>query len=360
MDTASDPDIDFDGNGVCNHCARYDRLAKNVVVADDETKLNELVDQIKKSARGKRHDSILGISGGVDSTYVAYLAKQLGLKPLVVSVDNGWDDEIAQMNVRNAVEKLRFDFHHYVLDWNEFKDMQLAFLRASVVDIEMLTDHAILGALFRMANRHRVKHILSGSNVATEGGMLIKSWEHDKNDWTHIKAVHKKFGTVKPRSFPNLGLWRIAYYYGLKRIKYTSLLNYVRYVKDEAKQTLIREIGFQDYGGKHHESVFTRFYQTYILPRKFGFDKRRAHLSTLICSGQIAREEALKEMEQPPCSQERLQKDKEQVLEKLGLSEAEFEDIMNAPVRKHEDFKIGRVWTTLRSIHRWIREHRRA
>jgi len=358
MDNASDGDIQFDANGVCNHCARYDRLMKSVVSAGDESKLNELVEAIKSSGRGKKYDSILGISGGTDSTYVAYLAKQLGLRPLAVSVDNGWDDPRAQSNVKNAVEKLGFDFCHYVLDAEEFKDLQLAFLKSPLAAIDMKTNHAILGVLFRKAGEHGVKYILSGSNVVTEGGVIVQATCHDKNDLTHIKAIHRKFGTRKLRTFPGLGLWGILYYYGIKRIKYVHLLDYVPYVKSQAQQILAREAGWQDYGGKHHESIWTRFYQTYILPRKFGFDKRRAHLSTLINSGQVTRAEALKEMEGPPCPPELLEQDKKTVLEKFGLTAEELEEIMNAPPKSHYEYKTGTAWILLRRLHRWLRERK--
>jgi len=359
MDNACDPDIEFDASGVCNHCARYDRLAKSVMRSGDDAGLQALLEKIKRGGRGKRYDCVLGLSGGVDSTYTLYLAKKFGLRPLAAHYDNGWNYEVSVRNIKHVCEKLGVDLHTHVADWEEFKDLQLAFIKASVVDIEVITDHAILGVLFRTASQEGVKYILSGSNVATEGGVIVPSWLHDKNDLTHIKYIHKKFGTRKLRTFPGLGLWGIAYYWGLKGIRYTSLLNYVHYDKEEAKKTLMGELGFQDYGAKHHESTWTRFYQTYILPRKFGFDKRRAHFSSLINSGQMTRQQALEEIRKPPCSQELLNTDKALVLSKFGLTDEQFEEIMDAPVKKHTDYKVGRVWITLRAIHRWLREHRK-
>jgi len=360
MDNISDPEIEFDADGVCNHCKRYDRQARNVIRTGDEAGLNKLLDKIKKGGRKKKYDCVLGMSGGVDSTYVAYLSKQFGLRPLAVHYDNGWNYEVSVRNIKHACEVLGIDLHTHVQDWEEFKDLQLAFIKASVVDIEMITDHAILGVLFRLASQEGVKYIVSGSNVVTEGGVIVRRICHDKNDLTHIKAIQKQFGTRKLRTFPGLGFWGILYYYGIKRIRYVSPLNYVPYDREEAKRTLMREIGFQDYGSKHHESSWTRFYQTYILPRKFNFDKRRAHFSTLINSGQMTREAALEEIRKPPCTEEMLNADKALVLSKFNLTEEEFEEIMDAPVKQHEDYKIGRVWVTLRSIHRWLRERGKA
>ena len=356
MDNASDPDIHFDANGVCNNCAAYDRSAGSYLRTDgqDKGELNRVLEKIKKDGRGKRYDCVVGISGGIDSTYVVYMAKKLGLRPLAVHFDNGWNYEISVRNIKRVCEKLNVDLYTYVHDWDEFRDIQLAFLRASVVDIEMITDHAILGTLYRAASREGVRYIISGANVATEAGQSIASWVFDKKDLTHIKYLHRRFGTGKMRTFPGFGFWRAMYYWGIKRIRSVSLLNYLPYSKDEAMATLQTELGFEDYGGKHHESTWTRIYQTYILPRKFGFDKRRAHLSSLINSGQMTRKQALEEIKKPPCSEELLKADIDLVLSKFGLTEQEWDAIMKAPVKKHTDYKVGHAWRLVRRLYRLL------
>lgn len=345
MDT-TDPDIRFDKNGICNHCKDYDMEAKQNILSGEEgqRKLNELVEKIKKQGENQEYDCIIGVSGGVDSTYAAYVTKQLGLRPLAVHLDNGWDSELAVCNIEKTLKKLDIDLYTHVIDWEEFRDLQLAYLKASVVDIEAITDHAIKAILFDAANEREIKYIIAGTNVVTEGGMRIASWGHYKNDLTNLKAIHGRFGTAELRSFPTLSLYKEAYYRFVKNIKFISILNFVPYVVKEAKELITRELDWVDYGGKHNESIFTRFYQAYILPTKFSFDKRRSHLSTLINSGQITRENALKEMQKRPYVEEDLRSDKEYCLKKLLLTEDEFEKIMNLPVRSHFDYKSDIVW----------------
>lgn len=339
MDT-TDPDIEFDHDGVCNHCREYDTLAKKLVFTGEEgrKRLSVIVDKIKEVGKGQNNDCIIGLSGGLDSTYAAYIARKMGLKPLVVHVDNEWDSEIAINNIKNTVKKLGLDLYTPVINWDEFKDLQLAYLRASVVDVEVLSDHAITAALYNIANQKGMKYILSGVNVVTEG-VMPKSWNYIKNDLINLKAIHNKFGMVKLRSYPTLGLWKRLYYQHIKNIKCISILNYVPYVKKDTKKLLTQELSWQDYGGKHYESIFTRFYQAYILPRKFNIDKRKAHLSSLICSGQITREEAISEMQKDLYTDQELKRDREYVLKKLGLTNGELEAIMSLPVKSHYDYE---------------------
>lgn len=340
MDT-TDPDIKFDENKVCNHCREYDKLAKKYVFTgkEGEKKLNEIVSKIQEQGKNKEHDCIIGLSGGVDSTYVAYLAKKLGLRPLCVHLDNGWDSELAVKNIERIVKKFNFDFYTYVVDWEEFKDLQLAYLKASVVDIEAITDHAIVATWYKIANERDIKYILNGNNIATEG-IMPESWLHkNKNDLINLKAIHNQFGTVKLKTLPTLGLSKRIYYQLIKNIQTISILNYVTYVKKDVKKIIAQELDWKDYGSKHYESIFTHFYQAYILPRKFNIDKRKAHLSTLICSGQITKEEALKEMQKDLYPEEALKKDKEYVLKKLGLTDKEFERIMGLPIKSHYDYR---------------------
>jgi N-acetyl sugar amidotransferase len=339
MDT-TDPDIQFDGDGVCNHCRNYEIIAsRNLDYSEvSNQKFERLVNKIKKDGEGRKYDCLIGLSGGVDSTYVAYLTKKLRLRPLAVHLDNGWDSELAVKNVENILRKLDIDLFTYVLDWEEFKDLQVAYFKASVIDIEALTDHAIMAALYNIANERGIKYILTGSNTVTEA-IMPKSWSYHKNDLVNLKAIHKQFGTVRLKRFPVLGILRKMYFHLIKGIKSIPILDYVHYVKKDAKQLLTQQLEWRDYGGKHYESVFTRFYQAYILPRKFNVDKRKAHLSTLICSGQMTREETLKEMQEELYPAELLRQDKEYVLKKLRFTEEDFERIMNLPVKNHCDYK---------------------
>lgn len=226
----------------------------------------------------------------------------------------------------------------YKVDWEEFRDLQLAYLKASVVDIEIATDHAISAIVYSIANKKGIKFILSGSNIVTEG-IMPRDWVYRKNDLWNLKAIHKKYGKVKLKTYPTMGLFKWLYYKFFKKIKSISILNYVDYTKEKAKKVLHSEFGWEDYGGKHCESIFTIFYQTYILPTKFNIDKRRAHLSTLICSGQVTREETLKELKKPIYDKDKFKIDKKKyVLNKLSLSEKEFEGLMKLPIRKHQEY----------------------
>lgn len=339
MDT-TDPEIEFDSNGLCNHCKKYDELAKKRLFNDieREKKLQEIIARIKKKGYGKEYDCIIGLSGGVDSSYIAYITKKYGLRPLAVHFDNGWDSELAVKNIENIVKKLGIDLRTYVIDWEEFKDLQLSFFKAGVVDIEMLTDHAITAAMYRLADEKGIKYILSGSNVVTEA-IMPGSWAHRKSDLRNIEAIQKLYGTKKIKNFPTASALKLIFWYKfVKGIESISLLDYLPYIKKEAMAILEKELGWKYYGGKHYESVFTRFYQAYILPNKFGIDKRKAHLSTLICSGQITREEALDEIKEELYEPKKLVEDKEYVLKKLGLSKNDFEKYMATPPKSHLDY----------------------
>jgi len=340
LDTKDDSAIEFDGSGVCSYCRDYEIKESKFVKKGEEGEraLEALVNKIKESGLGKPYDCILGVSGGVDSTYLAYQAKKLGLRPLAVHFDNGWNSELAVSNIENIINRLGFDLHTFVIDWEEFKDLQLSFLKASVVDIELLTDHAIITKLYQLAIENNIKYILSGTNVVTEA-VLPSPWIHNKRDHIHIRAVQEKFGTVPIKTFPLFTSslkWLVVW----KGIKSASLLDLMPYNKKDVKKIIATELGWRDYGGKHYESVFTRFYQGYILPTKFGIDKRKAHLSNLICSGQISRGEALEELSKPGYDDATRKSDYEFVLKKLNLRHEEFEAIMKAPVRKHTEFPV--------------------
>jgi N-acetyl sugar amidotransferase len=340
MDT-SDPDIVFDENGICNHCTKYFQKVREELFTDSQgqARLETLIDEIKSAGKGKEYDCVIGVSGGVDSTFVAYIVKrELGLRPLAIHLDNGWNSELAVHNVEHTLKTLGIDLYTYVLDWEEFRDLQLSFLKASVANSEAPTDHAIVSILYHMASKRGVRHILTGSNVVSEGIHLPRTWGYDSLDWRQVKGIHRKFGSSQLNSFPHLSAFQLFNYTFVRRFRFIPILNYFDYHKEAAKKMLRAEIGWRDYGGKHHESIYTRFYQGYITQRKFRFDKRRIHLSNLICSGQTTREDALREMNQDPYSQDKVFEDKEFVLKKLGLSEDKFEEIMNLPVASHKDY----------------------
>lgn len=338
MDT-SDSDIEFDENGYCNHCRSYferiDTLNNSKKYSKEN--LQRIINKIKKHGRNKEYDSILGISGGVDSSFLSYNAYKLGLRPLVVHFDNGWDSELAVKNIEHIVKKLNFDLYTYVIDWEEFKDLQKSFFKASVIDIEMLTDHAIMATMFNLARKYKIKYVLSGTNISTEFIMPPK-WLYQKWDIKNIRSIQKKFGTKKIDKFPIYGPWAYFITRYFFKLEYVEILNFINYNKEEAIKILQNELGWKYYGGKHYESVFTRFYQGYILPEKFGIDKRRAHLSDLICTQQISRDEAIKELKNATYDPNLMAEDKEYVIKKLFYTNEEFDQIMNFPSRSHLDY----------------------
>jgi len=344
MDT-SEQEIQFDEKGICNHCKSYEERARKEVYLFEagQKKLKRLADEIKENGKNKEYDCILGLSGGMDSSMVAYLVKKLGLRPLAIHLDNGWNTEVSVQNIENLVKNLNIDLHTYATDWEEFKDLQLSFLKASVINCEIPTDHAIVAILYRTAAKKGLRYIMSGGNIVTEG-IMPESWGYDPKDWRHIKGIHKRFGREPLKSFPRLILFDWVYYTFLKRVKFIPILNYYDYSKKEAAQILENELGWKNYGGKHFESIYTRFFQAYILPKKFNIDKRRAHLSTLICSGQLSREQALKEIEADPYPLDLFEKDREYVLSKLGLTDKEFEEIMSFPVHSYKDYPNNYFW----------------
>lgn len=338
MDT-SDPDIHFNEHGVCNHCTNYfERIASRVYQGEkSDAELVLLVEKIKKAGKGKKYDCIIGVSGGIDSSYVAYKAKKRGLRALLVHLDNGWNSEISVKNIKNLARILEFDYESYVLDWEEFREIQLAFLKASIPEMETPTDIAIPGALHQVAAKYGVKYILSGGNFATEG-ILPKTWHYNAKDMTYFSHILRTFGRKKMRKFPRFG-WKEELFYKLVHgIKISYILNYVPYNKQEAMQVLENELGWKYYGGKHYESKYTGFVQSYIMPEKFNMDYRRATLSTQICTGEVTREQALAELKEKPYDPINAQHEKEYVCKKLGISTQEFDEIMLRPAKVYRDY----------------------
>jgi N-acetyl sugar amidotransferase len=361
MDTISDPDVSFDDEGVSNYFYDYKRKAALKLFDEDiaQKELDRIVNTIIEEGRGNRYDCVTGISGGVDSSYLVYKAKQLGLRPLVVHFDNGWNSEMAVKNIEGIIDKTGFDLYTLVVNWEEFKDIQLSYFKANVVDIEAVTDHAISATLYKLAQQEKVKYILSGNNHVTEG-ILPSYWIFNKNDSINIKSIHSKFGKVPLKTFPFASIKKRKIYSEVYGIKSIELLNYLPYDKKAVKEVISKEVGWRDYGGKHYESVFTRFYQGYILPVKFGIDKRKAHLSTLVCSGQIKREEALVELEKPIYDDDQLNVDYEFVLKKLGFSNEQFNEYINMPRVEHTSYKYDKGFFNSYPILRPLRKIFRA
>ena len=338
MDT-NDPDIIFDENGYCNHCTDYiEKTSKRIYQGTiSDLQFEQLIEKIKRSGRNHDYDCVIGISGGVDSLYTAFIAKKMGLRVLCVHMDNGWNSELATHNIEKILKKLDMELVTEVLDWEEFRDLQLSFLKASVPEAETPTDIAIPAVLHKVAAKYNIRYILSGGNFATEG-ILPKSWHYDAKDVKYLKAVHKKFGTKKLRSFPTFGFQKEMYYKFIKGIRMVYPLNYVPYNKKEAIKILEQELGWKNYGGKHHESLYTKFIQSYLLYEKFGIDYRRATYSTQICAGEITREDALHELCEKPYDPVKLEDEKEYISKKLSISCVELEKIIALPPKSFKDY----------------------
>jgi N-acetyl sugar amidotransferase len=341
MDT-TDPDIVFDADGVCNHCHRYDLVAQQRIIppAQRDERLDQLVAEIKRAGQGKRYDCVIGVSGGVDSTYVAWLVKDLGLRPLAVHLDNGWDSELAVANIEKTLKTLGIDLFTHVIDWEEFRDLQVSFLKASTPDGEVPTDHAIWALLYKIAAKQGLRHIITGTNVVSEA-ILPEKWGYGYFDWSYVKDVHRRFGTARLSTYPHFSLLDLFYYVFVKRIRMVSILNYIDYNKQRAMGVLQQQLGWVYYGGKHYESIYTRFYQAYLLPRKFDIDKRKAHYSNLILSGQMTRPEALEAMRAPVYPEELLEEDRQYAAKKLNLDEASFAGVMALPTRTFLDYRTN-------------------
>lgn len=339
MDNIADPNITFDENGICNYYYEYLEAEKNNCL-DGEIglqKLRALANLIKTNPGKKGYNCILGLSGGVDSTYLAYLAKNLGLNPLLVHFDYGWNSEIAVKNVQNVVKNTGFDLYTVVMDWQEFKSLQRSYFKASVLDLDVPADHMIFGSLYKVARKFKIKYILSGKNTWTEQ-TLPKAWNYNKFDLTNLRNIHKTFENTPLRKLPALGYFQQILYRSYLDIRMVELLEYQYFNKSVVIEIIKKELEWIDYGGKHNESVFTRFYQGYILPRKFFIDKRKAHLSNLIFSKQMTKLEALEILEKPSYAKELQRQDFEFVAKKLGFTNIEFTQLLEMENNPHSKF----------------------
>lgn len=338
MDT-SDPAITFDDQGVCNHCIKFDTVTRAYWHPGPEgARLwAEKMDEIRAAGKGREYDCIIGLSGGVDSSYLALKLKDWNLRPLVVHVDAGWNSELATANIESLVKYCGFDLHTVVIDWPEMRDLQLAYLKAGIANQDVPQDHAFFANLYKFAVQNGIKYILSGGNLATEA-ISADAWGGSAMDAISLKAIHKRFGRTKLRSYDTISFFQ--YYFAfpfLRGLRTVRPLNFMPYNKATAVEEL-KQIGWKTYGRKHGESRFTKLYQNYYLPERFGFDKRRMHYSSMIVSGQMTREEGLEKMAEPLYEEAELQSDIAYFCKKLGISRAEFDEYLRQPVRGYEDF----------------------
>lgn len=344
MDT-TDPWIEFDSDGVCNHCHRFEELLKPTWMPDERgaRRLRQIADRIREHGRGHEYDCVIGVSGGVDSSYLLYVAKEvMRLRPLAVHVDAGWNSELAVRNIENLTKGLDIDLFTFVVDWEEMRDVQVAYLKASVPNQDVPQDHAFFAKLYEFAVSKRIKYVLTGSNIATES-ILPQAWGYNATDSRQLRAIHRRFGTRPLRTFPISGLLKAYIYYPyIRGMKVIRPLDLVEYNKEAAIAFLSRRFDWVYYGGKHFESRWTRFFQSYYLPVKFGYDKRRAHLASLVVSGQMSRQAALAELESPPYDPVSIREDLEFVSKKLELSVADFEALIALPNKSHSDYPSSR------------------
>lgn len=341
MDT-SDSNITFDEKGWCDYCNNYH---KNIVPnwhPDErgQAELMQMIERIRREGKGKAHDCIIGLSGGVDSSYVAYLAKQFGLRPLLFHVDAGWNSQQAVNNIEKMVDGLGFDLHTEVVNWQEMQDLQLAFFKAQVPHIDTPQDHAFFASLYNFAAKNDVKYILTGANYSTECVREPLEWHYHASDLTQMRDIHRRFGKRKLKTFPQCDILKFKLYYRfIKGVKVVKPLNCVPFIKEDAMQLLVDTFGWQKYAHKHYESRFTRFYEGYWLPTKFGFDKRRAHFSSLILTGQLKRQDALEKIAVKAYDEATVAQDFEYIATKLGLTVAELKALMDGKNKSYRDYK---------------------
>lgn len=341
MDT-TDPEINFDKNGSCDFCDNYyNSILPNWHPDENGTKeLYEIADKIKKAGKNKKYDCIIGLSGGTDSSYLTYLAKEkLGLRPLILTVDTGWNLNVANENVYKLVKKLNLDLETIVVDWEEMRDLQTAFFKSQVPYQDIPQDHVIFAGLYNYAAKYGIKYVLTGANYSTESVKPPYEWTYI-NDMRMIKDIHRKFGKQKLKTFPLCGMLKNRLYYrGLLGMKVIYPLNMIPYDKSKATQELRERFNWEGYANKHYENVFTRFYEGYYLPKKFGYDKRRCYFSSEILAGHITRNEALKDLESQPYDEKMAMQDLEYIVEKLDMSKDEFLDLMNGDNKTFRDYK---------------------
>ena len=339
MDT-TDPEIYFNEQGVCNHCLDFKRSIKTSWFPNEEgeRRLKIIIQSIKAGGKGKKYDCVIGLSGGVDSSYLALKVKEFGLRALAIHVDAGWNSETAVKNIESIVKYCNFDLHTHIVNWEDMKQLQLAYLRSGVANQDVPQDHIFFAKLYNFALRNNITYVLTGSNIASES-VFPKKWMYNSMDARNLRAIYKKFGQGKLKGYKTISFFKYYFYYLLiRRMIVVKLLNYLPYNKEEAITELKEKVGWRSYGNKHCESIFTRFFQNYFLLERFNYDKRKPHFSSLILSGQMSREDALKKLQEPLYDERQLQQDKAYVAKKLGISPEELEKLMHIKIRDYSEF----------------------
>ena len=342
MDT-SDSKIVFDSKGVCDHCITFrTRIAPNWHTDDlGQAALGKIVAEVKSAGKGRDFDCIIGMSGGIDSSYLLYLAvEKLGLRPLVFHVDAGWNSQVAVNNIERLVEKLGLDLFTEVIDWEEMKDLQMAFFRAGVSHVDAPQDHAFFATMYKFAHKYGIRHILTGLNTSTECVRNPIEWMYYQSDSRQLRDIHRQYGRRPLRNYPLTSiLWHKVYLPYVRKIRIVTPLNYMPYIKADAMRLLEEKFGWQPYPQKHFESRFTKFYESYWLPTRFGYDVRRVQYSSLILTGQMTRDEAIERLKALPYDPERIGQEFEFVAHKLGVTVEELRACHEAPLRTYKDFK---------------------
>lgn len=338
MDT-SDPEISFDAQGVCNHCRKFDETTRLEWFPNEEgaRRWAATSERIRAEGKDQEYDCILGLSGGVDSSYLALKIKDWGLRPLVVHVDAGWNSELAVANIEKTVKHCGFDLHTHVVDWDEMRDLQVAYLKAGVANQDVPQDHVFFASLYHFATSNNIRYILSGGNLATEG-IFPQAWHGSAMDAINLKAIHAKFGERPLNTYSTISFFDYYFWYPfIKKMRTVRPLNFMPYDKQQAIEEL-EQIGWRPYPRKHGESLFTKLFQNYYLPTKFGYDKRRPHLASLIVSGQMTREQALAKLEEPLYDPQELQADIEYFCKKLRITREQFDEYLTSPPHHYTDF----------------------
>jgi N-acetyl sugar amidotransferase len=356
MDT-TDPAITFDEQGVCSHCYEFHTVTRKNWFPNEEgaRRLSAIVEQIKKDGARQQYDCILGLSGGVDSSYLALKASEWKLRPLVMHVDAGWNSELSVSNIEKIIQYCGYDLQTHVVDWEEMRDLQLAYLRSGIANQDVPQDHIYFASLYHFATRHRIKTILSGGNIATES-VFASAWHGAAMDSINLRAIHARYGDRRLVNYKTISFFETYIWYPfVKGMKSIRPLNYMRYDKESAIQELQSRIGYRDYGRKHGESFFTKLFQNYYLPTKFGYDKRRVHFSSMILSGQLSRARALDLLDEPLYDPAELESDITYFCKKMRITRVQFNDFMKAPLHHHSDFPTweGR-YRTLKRVQRIV------
>ena len=348
LDDQSVPDIYFDRSGLCNYCNNFYEVISKEWFPNNmgEKKLSKILERIRKEGKNKEYDCIIGLSGGIDSSHLTLKAKDWNLRPLVVHVDAGWNSELAVSNIEKIINYTGFDLHTEVIDWDVMRRLQLAYLKSGLSNQDVPQDHIFYSTLYKYSIKHKINYSISGGNIATES-ILPNIWHGPAMDEISLKNVFKKFGTGSLKKYQTISFFQYYIWYPfINRLTSIRPLNFMPYDKESARIEL-EKIGFKNYYGKHGESIFTKFFQEYYLPIKFNIDKRKAHLSSLILSKQISREEAIKELQKPSYDKDRIDETIFYICKKLEISKDEFNDLLKIPNRKYEDYSN---WNSKRKI----------